>query len=327
MKSKQQKTYKAVIIGAGKIASVFDSPASKNVLTHAHALTLHPRVKLVGMTDIDTRKGKKEARKWKTDFYSDAKSMVRDTTPDIVVIATPDSTHLPILLDLMRKNIPFIICEKPVVTKLSDIAKVRLAAKQSTSKVVVNFRRRFDPIVESLRNDLVSKKYGPIISANAIYGKGIMHNGIHFIDLARYFFGEMISGTMLFRTQDHPTGAPSLGGIATFERCPQFYLMVGDGRAYSLAEFEIRTTKRRFRLIDEGFRLLTEEVIFDPVFKGDRMLGNGKIMETGLIHSMSALADEAVSILDGKRSTRATLLDALTTHETGFTLLKSNIKK
>ena len=322
----KKKMYKAVIIGAGRIASSFDAPKSKNVLTHAHALVKHPRVELVGMMDVDSIHGKKEAKKWKTNFYSDLELMLKATSPEIVVIATPDETHLSILLDLMKKNTPLIICEKPVVTKRSDIAKVHLAAKQSKSAVLVNFRRRFDPTINKLRNDLVRGKYGTVLSANAVYTKGILHNGVHFIDLARHLFGEVRSSNMVFRVNDLALGAPSLGGTATLERCSQFYLMNADERKYSVAEFEIFTAKKRFLFFHEGFTLMTEEVVPDPVFKGDHTLGKRKIEATGLIRSMSGLIDNAVAVLEGRETPHASLLDALRTHETCFQLLNKYSK-
>ncbi len=325
--STKPTTYKAVIIGAGRIASTFDSPSSKNVLTHARALTAHSRVKLVGMTDTNGVHGKKEAKKWRTNFYADRETMIHATTPDIVVIATPDKTHLSILLYLMKKNIPLIICEKPVVTNALDIARVKRVTTQSKSMVLVNFRRRFDPTIVKLRRDIITKKFGAVISANAIYSKGILHNGAHFIDLARYLFGEMRMSNMVFRVNDFPEGAPSVGGVATFDRCPQFYLMNGDERQFSLAEFEIVTAKRRFRLVDEGFKLVTEEVVPDPIFKGYHMLGNEKTVQTGLIHSMPGLVSNAVGVLDKKQTPQSSLHDALKTHETCFTLLKSYSKK
>ena len=59
MNSKHKKIYDAVIIGAGRIASGFDTPRSKDILTHAHAIAKESRLRLTGITDINERKGKK----------------------------------------------------------------------------------------------------------------------------------------------------------------------------------------------------------------------------------------------------------------------------
>lgn len=239
----KKKTYTAVIIGAGKIASGYDTPKLKHVLTHAHALSLNPRVDLLGIADIDIVRGKREAAKWSAAFFGDYKKMLHELKPDIVVIATPDHTHKKILIDVLVHKPKVVIAEKPIVNEKSDIAHVRRVATKAGVPVVVNFRRRFDAAVSEIRDSLVRGKYGGILSANALYTKGILHNGSHMIDLARYLFGEMVLAKMSFSVNDFPEGEPSLGGVATFERCPQFYLMTGDERSFYAFELEIITSR------------------------------------------------------------------------------------
>lgn len=187
MSSKKQ-IYKAVIIGAGRIASGFDTPRSRDVLTHAHAVLNNPRVELVGMTDIDAKKGRKEALKWKTVFFNNEEEMITRTSPDIVIIATPDSTHAEILLRVLQKHPRLIICEKPVVSQKNEIEMIHTAAAKDPIPVIVNFRRRFDPTVITIRNALFAGEYGEVISANAVYTKGILHNGGHIMNLLFVIF-------------------------------------------------------------------------------------------------------------------------------------------
>jgi len=316
----KKKIYHAVIIGTGQIASGFDTPRSRNVLTHAHALTKHPRIKLVGMMDVDFKKGKNEARKWKTKFYPDIESMLEDEKPDIVAITTPDDTHKKILLSVMRTSPGLIILEKPIVKKKQEITEVKKALGKYPVPIIVNFRRRFDSTVSTLREEFLSGVHGKILSANASYSKGTMHTASHAIDLARYLFGDMRSSIMSFRVNDFTHDDPSVGGVMTFERCPQFYLMNGDERCFSLFEFEILTEKGRLRFIDEGFSLITQEIIPDPIFKGYRILGSPKIQKTKLINAMPSLIEHAVMVLDGKEVIRSTVEDAIATQEACFIL-------
>lgn len=60
----QKDKYSAVIIGAGRIASSFDSPAGKSVLTHAHAYRKHPDVKLLGFYDTSARVAQRAVKTW-----------------------------------------------------------------------------------------------------------------------------------------------------------------------------------------------------------------------------------------------------------------------
>ena len=322
----KKKIYQAVIIGAGRIASSFDSPRSKNILTHAHAIRENSRMELAGIMDIDTVQGKKEAKKWNTEFFGDYHVMLDLLKPDIVVIATPDHTHKEILLDVLVHHPKVIILEKPVVNKKSEIESVRRAAHNAGVPVVVNFRRRFDPVVNEIRDSIIKGRYGSILSASAIYTKGILHNGSHMIDLARYLFGEMTSAKMHFSVNDFSEGESSVGGVATFERCPQFYLMTGDERSFYIFELCIVTEKNRIRFIDEGRRVVVEEVVRDTVYKDDRVLGPAKTKKTKLSDSMMRMMDHAVRVVDGTEASHASLGDALRTQETCNKLL-STFKK
>ncbi len=318
--------YKAVIIGAGNIAAGYDTSKSRDILTHAHALSNNSRVDLVGISDIDSVRGKAEAKKWSTVFFADNKTMFNETKPDIVVIATSSNTHKTLLLEVLTQKPKVIILEKPAVHAKTEIAPVRRAAKKSGVPVIVNFRRRFDHSVHEVRNELIAGTYGRILSASALYSKGVVHNGSHMIDLARYLFGEMTSGKMSFAVDDFPEGAPSLGGVATFERCPQFYFMAGDERSFYVFEMSIVTEKYRIRFIDEGRNISVEKVVHDKVYPDDRVLGPAKVKKTHLAESMSCMAEHAVRVADGTEESRSSLEDALKTQETCYRLLASRKK-
>ncbi len=321
--SSKKKIYRAVIVGAGRIASGFDTPSSQHVLTFAHALTKNSRVKLCGIMDINEVQGKKEARKWKTPFYADMNVMCDALKPDIVIIATPDATHLKILAQLLKKHPGIIICEKPVVSKQQDMEKAKILAEKNSVPIIVNFRRQFDETVADIRDRLSRGEYGSVLSANCLYTKGVLHNGTHMIDLARYFFGEMISASAHFRVNDFPLGAPSLGGVATFERCPQFYFMNGDERHFSVFEFEILTAKKRIRFTDEGLLCSMQDVVPDSLYKGYYVLGKPKIQKTKLWNALSRLTTHAVNVLDGKEKVISSLENTLKTEEACFRLLEN----
>lgn len=318
-----KKTYNAVIIGAGKIACGFDTPKSKTVLTHAHALSINPNTTLVGIADTDGVKGMFEAKKWKTTYFADATKMLDNTHPDIIVIATPNNTHKDMLLLALTYKPKVIIVEKPLVNEKSEMSIIRNAGKKSGVPVIVNFRRRFDNTVNEVRDSLIKGKYGSVLSAHATYSKGMLHNGSHIIDLARYLFGEMTSAKAHFQVHDYSEGEPSLGGIATFERCPQFYLMAGDERSFYIFEMTILTEKYRIRFINEGRNVTLEQVVRDKVYPEDRVLGPEKMRKTKLDEAMTRMIEHAVRVAEGKESSHSSLLEGLKTQEACYQLLSS----
>lgn len=318
-----KKIYNAVIIGAGKIACGFDTPKSKAVLTHAHALSNNKRVKLVGVADTDLKKGELEAKKWKTAYFADAKEMLSKTNPDIVVIATPNDTHKDILLLALAQKPKVIIIEKPVVNEKSEMSIVRKASEKSDVPVIVNFRRRFDSTVSEIRDNLIKGKYGSILSANALYSKGVLHNGTHMLDLARYLFGDMTSAKAHFRVDDYQEGEPTFGGMATFQRCPQFYIMAGDERSFYVFEMTIITERFRIRFINEGRNVTFEEVVRDNVYPDDKVLGKVKTTKTKLAESMVNMIEHAVRVADGKESSHSSLIEGLKTQQACYQLITS----
>ena len=321
-----KKKYTAAILGAGKIASSYDNPRTKAILTHAHALQNDPRTELVALADIDPVRGKFEAKKWNTAFYSDSEKMLAEVKPDIVVIATPNSTHKDLLMTALHHKPRVIILEKPAVDKKEEILSIRRATKKAGVPVIVNFRRRFDATTAVVREALIRGKYGSVLSASAMYSKGIQHNGSHMIDLARYFFGELKSAQMSFTVDDFPKGVPTLGGVATFERCPQFYLMAGDERSFYIFEFTIVTERCRIRFINEGRDITFEDVVQDSVYKEDRVLGQIKTQKTELHNAMIRMISHAVQVADGVLEPHSSIEDALRTQETCYKL-SASLKK
>ncbi len=323
MNSKHFKIYTAAIIGSGRIASTFDDPKSKAILTHAHALTVHPRVRLIGMTNqVDKTAGKHEADKWKTKFYPDLKSMLAER-PDIVVITTPDDTHAKLLEEVSLERPKLIICEKPVGMSTQELKRLTERVMPMKIPTLVNFSRHFDPVVHEVQGALRKGTYGNVISANGIYTNGILHNGPHLFDLAHFFFGKLKSIKGLSKTLDHSKTAPSVSGFATFEHCPQFSIMTGDEKAYSVFELEIYTEKKRIHFTNFGFEVTMQDVVPDPMYKGFRALAKPVTMKTGLDHMFEHLYTHAALLLDKKVKPMSTLSEAIQTQQTSLRLLAS----
>jgi len=299
----KDKKYSVAIVGAGSVGSGADGPDSSEFLTHAHGIAENPSLELSALVDTDGERVAKEAKRWNTNAYADIEQMFATERPDVVVIATPDDTHAQMLEDVLKKNIKLVVLEKPVAT--NDAEAKRLSKLQPGIPVVVNFRRRFDPIVVGLADALRRGEHGRILSAQGTYVRGILHNGSHMLDLARFLFGEIRSAVPepVSAVHDFPEGLPTVGGTAVFERCPEFRLDAADGREKFIFELEIMTEKTRFHFTDEGMKL-TEET------------GNGKArtIKTGLDMAFLALYAHVVAILDGKETSRSTLDDALKTH-------------
>ena len=57
--------------------------------------------------------------------------------------------------------------------------------------VCVNFHRRYLPVVQNWKKIISSGEIGKFIHGNIVYGKGLLTNGSHFINLAEYWIGDL----------------------------------------------------------------------------------------------------------------------------------------
>src|SRR3989344_1952545 len=111
-----RKKYKRVIIGVGAVAAGYDYPGSREVTTHAHALSIHPRTTLAGLFDLDLEKAERAAKTWQTRSFASLSEMFREVRPDIVSVCTPNGTHAAILREIIKYRPKLVIAEKPLTT-------------------------------------------------------------------------------------------------------------------------------------------------------------------------------------------------------------------
>lgn len=310
MNSKKQ-TYAVVIIGTGRIGTGFDAPDSPYVLTHAHAVTKNVRTKLAGVADIDASLGKKEAKRWATEFFSNVNVLMKKTQPDIVIVATPDQTHAKILAQVARFSPKLVVCEKPAVTTAAELKKIRKLYASLGIPLIVNYSRRFDAKVREVRSKIARGEFGRVIAASGTYTGTLAHNGSHMIDLARFLFGEMS-----VRKEK-----------ISFEKCPRFSLTQGDQNFYSIFEMDILTERARLRFTHSGMQLEVQKAVASPIYKKFTVLGPAKVSETSLHDALPELVRYAVALLDTKADPEKLLSGAFETERAVIGLAKGAGRK
>ena len=128
---------------------------------------------------------------------------------------------------------------------------------------------------------------------------------------------------MHFSVKDTKNYGPSIGGVATFERCPQFHIMIGDARFYTVFEFEILTERARFQFLDSGLNLKIENIVSSELIKGEHLLGKTQIKKTKIFEALPRLIKHTIAVIDGIEKPQSTLSDALKTHSIALKLMHS----
>jgi len=133
---------------------------------------------------------------------------VLDSEIQIVFVCTPNNVTSNIVSNCLKQN-KHVFCEKPPGKNLSDLIKIKNNIKKN-QKIMFGFNHRFHPAVLEAKKIISSKKFGKIITIRGVYGKSgvvnfkkswrnnksvsgggiLLDQGIHMIDLFRFFCGD-----------------------------------------------------------------------------------------------------------------------------------------
>ena len=248
--------YTVLIIGAGQIASGYDTPESLSVLTHAHAIIKHSKFSLLGFYDTDMYIATQAAAKWGVKAYN------KPVHADVIVVCTPDNVHLDSVRQAASVSPKLVILEKPVARTLEDYSQICKIAKKIP--IQVNFSRRFVPEFTSLSVTL--KNHGAFLTGSGLYGKGFLHNGSHMIDLLELLIGQIASVKKISETHDFYEDDPTKTVSIRFSQ-GEFFMMGVDCRNYTIFELDLCFEESRIRIQNAGKTI----EIFEPKPSEDYM--------------------------------------------------------
>lgn len=211
--------FKALLVGLGQIGSGYDadlpfvldqSRSSARTLTHARALACHPGFSLVAGIDPSTEARERFSQLYGVPAYTDLSNwfaLSPDSSPDLVVIAVSPQLQAALVANLLDLTQPrLLLLEKPYASCLQHAeALQQICDKHPDVSVAVNYIRRWLPAVQSLRRRIEVGEFGRLLHGYLTYGKGLLSNGSHFVNLAEAWLGPLA----LVRVTDR--GRPCLG--------------------------------------------------------------------------------------------------------------------
>jgi len=179
------------IIGLGQIGLLYDYEQKNKdiILSHAKAFWEHPSFELVCGVDTNFEYREKFETKYHIPSYASIAEMMENHTPEIVTIATNTSTHFRVFSELAQFKLKAIFCEKPLASNFHDANKMVEVSNNKNISLIVNFKRRFDPGIQKIKEVIISNELGTVEKVVLFYGKGVLNNGSHLIDLLIYLFG------------------------------------------------------------------------------------------------------------------------------------------
>ena len=245
--------FRCGVIGLGRIGCGFDDNINKKSIdTHAGAYHSNNKIKFVALCDTEKDKLLKYGKKYDIqNTYTDYQKMFQELQLDIISICTLADSHLDIVNEAVKHNVKGIFLEKPISDSLKNANEIIKICKINNIKLQIDFQRRFDPIYHSIKNIINNNHFGKIQHCSVYYGAGIAKTGSHFIDLARFFFGEIDSVKGNFsQNKSNNSSDPNIDGKIIFKNnihCSIIGLDVSENN-YGIAEFDIFGSKARVRI-------------------------------------------------------------------------------
>ncbi|KAL4949572.1 hypothetical protein BDW69DRAFT_188180 [Aspergillus filifer] len=198
---------------------------------HAQSVQSHPSTEIIAFID-PSPSAREIGREFNVPVYASLEELLSASNPkgeqegsgsgrdkpepDAAIICTPNHTHIPLTLDLLKRGIKNILLEKPISDSLATTQPLLAALKEREHKdarILVGHHRRFNPYTLSLKRVLDGGELGTILGVSGLWtllkpasyfkdigkwrsqrGKGgvLGINLIHDIDLLQFLFGRII---------------------------------------------------------------------------------------------------------------------------------------
>ncbi|UWU76680.1 Gfo/Idh/MocA family oxidoreductase [Bradyrhizobium huanghuaihaiense] len=174
---------------------------------HIELIEASQDCELAGIADPSAA-AREYAQARKVACYADHHALLEQEKPDGLVIASPNTLHLPMALDCAAAGVPALI-EKPVTETVATAQRLCAAVKRTGVPMLVGHHRRHNPIIKSAREAVTTGKLGQLTAVVGLWllkkpddyfevawrreqgGGPLLINLIHDIDNLRFICGEI----------------------------------------------------------------------------------------------------------------------------------------
>jgi predicted dehydrogenase len=316
--------FQVAIIGAGRIGALLDHPQSLHILTHAHGYKASEGFEIVGFVDRDLKKAEDASTCWGGRAFDSIERLFEKQEVDVVSVCVPDELHYETLLALAKRPVKFIFLEKPAVRTAAEADVVGALYAGLPIRVLVNYTRRFVPEIRKTRKAIKSGDYGTFLTGTGYYGKGLLHNGSHMVDLLQFLLGEVGELKKISETADFYDDDPSVSALLTLRGGGIFYLKNIDCRKFDIFEMDLTFERKRIRICELGTVMEEYSVGDNGVFKGYRTLNKDAEYSTEHRKAMHHAVAHIRNNLERDEPLACTLEDAFATVKTCSRILRGD---
>jgi predicted dehydrogenase len=289
------------VIGCGRIGAAFASTDGA-VLTHAAAYAASPLTELVGVCDTNPDAATEAARRWGVaECYTDVRDLLASAQPALVSICTPDPTHSEIGEQVVAfPSVRGVLMEKPLAMTVAEAERLVARARDGAISLAVNYSRRWADGIRQAGGVIRQGRLGTVQSVTGYYANGWLHNGTHWIDLARMLVGEVVSARALRSpTRESQADCP-LDTELEFLDGARGIVMGQAGQGLSFFEMDIVCGMGRVRLSEGAETIDIYELRASRTYPGFSQYAPLSAIRGGLDRALvNAVEDLARCVCDG----------------------------
>lgn len=207
----RNKTYKVAAVGCGRISR-----------HHYRSIVSVDGMEIVAVCDLIKEKAKAYSDEFGIPYFTNYREMFKILPEiDIVVVATPSGMHYEHSMEFLKIYKKNIIIEKPTFLRLEQLYKAYDYAEKNGLNIFPVFQNRYNKAVQRVKNAIMNGELGDIRIMNVRLrwcrpqryydmspwrgtfshdGGALTNQGIHHIDLLRYFGEEVEKVNATMRT-------------------------------------------------------------------------------------------------------------------------------
>jgi predicted dehydrogenase len=126
-------------------------------------------------------------------IFTNFETMVKQTTPDLIIVTTKDSNHHEFIIKGLEMGCD-VLTEKPMTTDEVKCQSIINAEKKSDKKLIVGFNYRWSPYATKIKELLQNNAIGKLVSVDFNWYLNTYHGASYF----RRWHGEMASSGSLW---------------------------------------------------------------------------------------------------------------------------------
>jgi predicted dehydrogenase len=204
-------TYRAAIIGTGRIGATYDDEVTPRhkasfwhgpnrhaglytilPVNHAAAYQSSPGFELVAAANRGSEKLRSFGERYAVPaLYTDFRAMLAQERPDVVSVCTQSPDKAEVTIAAAEAGVKAIVVEKAMATSLAEADAMIAACERNGVLLVVNHPFRFSPLLRRAKELLDGGAIGSLGTVSGISGGGMLHVGTHTFDALRFFAGDV----------------------------------------------------------------------------------------------------------------------------------------